>query len=613
MSLRDYQVECIESMNSHEEGGIIILPTGAGKTVIFSSYVNSLDEDSRCIIVVDQDTLYEQTVDKLVIWGIPIEDIGRVQGNYKDYNKRVIVATRQSLTRNKKRAEAILEYGEIHTVIIDECHLAVKQQVLIKEMLHPKKLFGFTATPFTKQLNALYTDCIYEKDIYFMIDNGYLVEPVTIAVKSNLDLSKVKTNSDTGDFNEKQLSSTINTGTRNRIVVEAYKKYAMSRKQCIIFCASIQHAKSLSKKFKEVGIDAPALHSQLDNADELIKDFREGRIKVICNVMILTKGFDCPSVDSVIMASPTKSKNTYFQRMGRGLRLDEGKDDCLIIDITDSYKNTNALMDSSKIFNTLNGEKYSEMVERVKQEELKKQLIEKYKKGLNLTEDEQIMAEYIFDKEELEKLMMEDEEDEEEEDVSIYGKKVNLRDFMNKESDFEFDDEILNNYDITEEELYKISEEIGIEPIVLQMGIEKSNKNNYNWLQMVSNQYKVAYLQVDFNNNAYFIINEDGGLKGGRCYKYNPEEKKAELLYETKSHIIILKALCEIKLKQQYPMQEQRKLTSKAYYKSLNTIEATFKQKETIKRYYKKVVKTKREAVEHFMKEKLNTAIKKLH
>ena len=605
MSLREYQEECIDLM-IEEEKGIIILPTGAGKTVIFSSYASRLSDDKRLLIVVDQDELYEQTVEKLVMWGTPESHIGRVQGLANEVDKRVVIATRQSLTRaGSSRPKDILSHGAIDTIIIDECHLAVEQQIKIYEAFHPKKLFGFTATPFTKNLNVLYTKCLYEKDIFYMIENGYLSEPKTISVKSDTDLSSVGTNSKTNDFNEKQLSRTINTGARNKIVVEAYQKFALDRNRTIIFASNIAHCISLVKAFKRYNIDAVGIHSNTPNRKEIIEDFRNGKIKVIINVGILTKGFDCPEVDCIIIASPTKSKNAYIQKIGRGLRIAEGKLNCLIIDIVDAYKCSNSrLMDSSLIFNTQNGETYSEMLERIKQEEVIKQEEKRIKDG-DLNEDEKVLEKK---KDELELDLVEDEDEfdlDSEDGLSGY-KLINLQKMMEQESDFDFNGS-LKKYDLTLEEIQNVSDELGVSAILLMKAISKAEKNNFKWVEhneKLNGKYKIISIRVDRYNNGYFILanpKKQDKFRGGVAFKVTEDGNKIEQLYGTKSHLVILKAVIEMDIVKSY---KEHKYALKHYYEtSLKTQKPTQRQIDFISKETKGKlnVKTLIEALEYFM------------
>ena len=169
MKLRKYQEECVNKINKMKEGEkkIAFLATGAGKTIIMS-YVASL-EKGRVLICVDQSELREQTIDKLSIF-IQREEIGSVQGKFDEVDKRVIVATRQSLIHGKStRLDRMIANGEFDMLQIDETHRAVGQVKKIIDKVGAKKVIGYTATPFNKELLEVYSDFVYRKRVNFAI------------------------------------------------------------------------------------------------------------------------------------------------------------------------------------------------------------------------------------------------------------------------------------------------------------------------------------------------------------------------------------------------------------------------------------------------------------
>lgn len=382
IALRDYQKDCVNKINEMEtkRKGIVYLATGAGKTIIMSEV--SKNTTGRVLIVVDQSELREQTVDKLTLVGINADEVGCVQGKFNDVDKRIIIATRQSLTHPKSdRIDRILGDGDFEVVLIDECHRAVSQVKKIIDLVADNaKVIGFTATPFNQQLKSVFSDFVYEKDILSLIDEGYLCSPRCFTVTTNTDLSGVKTVG--GEYVQSQLSDVVDNAERNAIIVKAYKDYSESRKHCLVFATSIDHAKSLVEAFKLNEISAKSVDS-FDDANEretTLKEFKEGKFKVLVNVEILTTGFDFEALDMIVMARPTKSKILYTQCIGRGLRLSEGKEDCLIIDITDNVKNHN-LLSIKSIFDVEDNETIKEAKDRKKYEKEEKiRLIEEQRK-----------------------------------------------------------------------------------------------------------------------------------------------------------------------------------------------------------------------------------------
>ncbi|MDU1566434.1 MAG: DEAD/DEAH box helicase [Clostridium sp.] len=369
ITLRDYQKDCISQINAMKIGmrKIAYLATGAGKTIIMSEVAKNTT--GRVLIVVDQFELRKQTIDKLIKVGVNKDEIGSVQGKFDDVDKRIVVATRQSLTHPKSdRFDRILNYGAFNTVMIDECHRAVSQvKKIIDLVANNTKVIGFTATPFNQQLKSIFTDFIYKKDIVSLIEEGYLCSPRCFTVSTNTDLSGVKTVG--GEYVQSQLSDVVDNAERNAIIVKAYKDYVEDRKHCLVFATSIEHAENLTKTFNLNGISAKSVDSSDDSKEreDTIKEFKEGKFKVLVNVAILTTGFDFEELDAIIMARPTKSKILYTQCIGRGLRLAEGKEDCLIVDITDNVK-SHSLLSTKSIFDIEDDETIKEAKERKKYE-----------------------------------------------------------------------------------------------------------------------------------------------------------------------------------------------------------------------------------------------------
>lgn len=388
MELRKYQEECLNKIKEMDKGRkIAFLATGAGKTIIMASIIKEVK--GRVLIVVDQSELRKQTIDKIkIVCGNDIEsEIGCVQGTLNDVDKRIIIATRQSLTHPKShRIEDIKAYGDFEIVMMDEVHRAVRQVKKIANIFGiNNKIIGFTATPWNQELKTVFDGFIYEKDTLSLIEEKYLCQPRCYRINSNTDLSEVKTVG--GEFVQSQLADAVDTVERNSLVVKTYLDYAMNRKHCIVFATSIEHADNLATAFNINGISAKSVDSTCDavEREKTLNDFKNGKFKVLVNVAILTTGFDMESLDCIIMARPTKSKILYTQCIGRGLRIAEGKDDCLILDIVDNVARHN-LLNSKNIFDTKDGETLEEAKERKQYE---KEEHEKYLEEQRRIEEEQ--------------------------------------------------------------------------------------------------------------------------------------------------------------------------------------------------------------------------------
>ena len=167
-----------------------------------------------------------------------------------------------------------------------------------------------------------------------MINDGYLCRPTGHRVVTDIDFSKIQVES--GDFAQSALSRIMNTPQINELVVRSYLEKAAGRKT-IAFTTSIEHSIALSQWFKRFGVFSEAIHSNLPAADrEALKQrFKEGDIEVLTNPLMLTEGFDEPSISCVIVARPTKSSGLYQQMAGRGLRLFPNKQNCIVLDFSD--------------------------------------------------------------------------------------------------------------------------------------------------------------------------------------------------------------------------------------------------------------------------------------
>lgn len=374
--LRYYQQECIGVIHKAQPGErvLISLPTASGKTIIFASYTSTVQ--GRTMIIVPSQELRQQTIEKLQAID-PDIDVGSVQGNINEVSNKIIVATRQSLTHSKsKRIEEILKHGQFESLIFDECHQACGQvsKIINKIKSNNVKIIGFTATPFNRELNNIFSGIGYQKSIIDTIQEGFLCEPRAMMVHSTTSLVGVKTVA--GEFNQKELEDAVDTPQRNRLIVKAYREYANKRKSTLVFCVGIDHLNHVVEEFKSEGIYCKGLDSTYSKEDRkaIIEEFKSGKLPVLVNCGVLTTGFDHPETDCIILARPTKSKILYTQIIGRGLRLADEKEDCLLIDITDNCR-SHDLISISSIFDMpiKHGETPKRAIERIKKEKEEKE------------------------------------------------------------------------------------------------------------------------------------------------------------------------------------------------------------------------------------------------
>lgn len=344
IALREYQDDAIKAVMDARARGIsrqlIVLPTGCGKTIVFSALSKELNQ--RTLVIAHREELIEQAKEKFeLVW--PETDLGIVMADQNNPDCQVVIASIQTAIR-PRRLEA-LKQQDFELLIIDESHHAAADtyQQLIRELgfmeSDPTKLLvGVTATAKRGDklaLNKVFQEIVYEASVGLMIRAGYLSDLKGLQISTEVDLSEI--NLVGGDFNLGQLADAVNTTSRNQVIVDSYLEHSPG-KCAVAFCVDVQHALDLAAMFNQAGIKAAAVYGDMPKEErrQLLKDFRTGKIQVLANCQILTEGFDCPEIESLLMARPTKSQSLFIQMVGRGTRLYPGKEFCLVIDFCDS-------------------------------------------------------------------------------------------------------------------------------------------------------------------------------------------------------------------------------------------------------------------------------------
>lgn len=313
MKLRDYQTECIETLDRKGNGRWLVqMATGLGKTVVFTH----MKRQGRMLILSHREELVNQPL-KYFECSTGIE-----MADKKSEGEEVVSASVQSLIRRLGKFKG----DEFDTIIVDEAHhAAAKSYRTILNHFKARQVVGFTATPNRGdkvRLNDVFDEIVFERNIRWGIENKYLSDIDCKRVDIGYDLTNVHTRQ--GDFAQDELAKQME-GTE-KAIAEVYKKYAKGA--TLIFASSVKHAEAIAKKIK----GAVAVTAQTPNRAEIVKKFTERKIPCIVNCMIFTEGTDLPLVETVIVARPTQSDALYAQMVGRGLRLCEGKDKLQLID-----------------------------------------------------------------------------------------------------------------------------------------------------------------------------------------------------------------------------------------------------------------------------------------
>lgn len=313
LKLRPYQQECVDLINKQESGSYIVnLATGLGKTVIFTN----IKRKGRVLVLAHREELIKQPIK---YYDCPV---GVEMARESSYDEPVVIASVQSLIRRLDNFKP----DDFDTIITDECHhSASKSYRAIYNHFNPRLHLGFSATVKrgdNVRLDDLFDDILYQKNLRWGIENGYLSDIYCRRVNIGYNLEQVKIR--LGDYAPGELDKAM-TGTADA-VAQVYNN--MAKGATLIFAVSVAHANEIASKIK----GAAVVTAKTKNRAEIIKLFTDGHIPCLVNCMVFTEGTDIPRVETIIIARPTQSESLYSQMVGRGLRLYPGKDELNLID-----------------------------------------------------------------------------------------------------------------------------------------------------------------------------------------------------------------------------------------------------------------------------------------
>jgi DNA repair protein RadD len=349
MMLREYQQRTIDQLYTWFEAGgkgnpCLVLPTGSGKSHIVAALCKDALQnwpETRVLMLTHVRELITQNAEKMrqhwpgAPMGIYSASIGR-----RELGEPITFAGIQSV-RSKAR-----ELGHIDLVIIDECHLVNHKDEggyrgLLEQLkaINPAiRVVGLTATPYRlghgliTDKPALFDALIEPVSIEELIYKGYLSTLRSKVTKAKLDTTGVHKRG--GEFIESELQAAVDTDDKNQAVVQEVMALAGGRKAWLFFCAGVKHAEHIAEALRQQGVAAACVTGDTPKKqrDEMIADFKAGKLQALTNANVLTTGFDYPDIDLVVMLRPTMSASLYVQMAGRGMRVKSHTDHCLVLD-----------------------------------------------------------------------------------------------------------------------------------------------------------------------------------------------------------------------------------------------------------------------------------------
>lgn len=353
MQLRDYQQQAVDAAVKHfrssSDSAVLVLPTGAGKSIVIAELARIAN--GRVLVLTHVKELVAQNAEKVGILttAASIYSAGLKQKSTKN---KTVVASIQSAVRAPEQFDE-----PFSLVIIDECHRVTSDETSqyqtllshLKEKSSKIKLLGLTATPYRLDLGWIYhqhyhgkmgnpdkpvfQQCIFELPMRPLIKRGYLSAPKMFdGLSVQYDFSSLQP-SVNGDYQEKEVNDLLShCGRATTAIIKQLIEIGSGRQGVIIFAATVRHAEEIMKRLCDEKAALITAKTCTEDRDNIITSFKAREIKYLVNVAVLTTGFDAPHVDLIAILRPTASVSLFQQMVGRGLRICEGKDECLVID-----------------------------------------------------------------------------------------------------------------------------------------------------------------------------------------------------------------------------------------------------------------------------------------
>lgn len=334
MELRPYQEEAKQAVFTQWEGSVnrtlLVLPTGCGKTIVFAKIAEEcVCQGKRVLILAHRGELLDQAADKIrksTGLGCALE---KAESSCIGSWFRIVVGSVQTMMREKRLGQFSDDYFD--TIIIDEAHHCISdsyQRVL--QHFPEAEVLGVTATPDRgdmRDMGEYFESIAYEYTLQKAIKEGYLSPIRALTLPLKMDLTGVGISA--GDFKAGDLGTALDPYLDQ--IAEEMKNYCADRKT-VVFLPLVKTSQKFRDVLCEHGFRAAEVNGESQDRAEILQAFDRGDYNVLCNSMLLTEGWDCPSVDCVVVLRPTKVRSLYSQMVGRGTRLFPGKDHLLLLD-----------------------------------------------------------------------------------------------------------------------------------------------------------------------------------------------------------------------------------------------------------------------------------------
>lgn len=340
MQTRRYQQRAVAAFSqwfdTTERIATIILPTGTGKSYTMSLCVGTLPKEKKVLWVAHREELIHQAVEALR----KVEDFSlsiEMAEEKASKDSQIIVSTVQTFSKGRKHLEGWVP----DLIIIDEYHHFAEGNVQYSSLTKRfpgAKVLGATATPYRMSGEELpLGKVLIEMDVGLAIQHGYLVHPTVKVLKTKTSLAEVKTKM--GDFAVKDLSLTVNNEQRNLLIRDNVIELVQQGRKGVVFAVDVEHSKEICRLLSpHVRVAEIYGETPKEERREAIRKISRGEVDVVTNNLCLTEGFDSPMLSFCCMARPTRSLSLYTQCIGRVLRLFEGKEDAIILDLHDLVK-----------------------------------------------------------------------------------------------------------------------------------------------------------------------------------------------------------------------------------------------------------------------------------